>query len=202
MAENKYHGLYKGKVSNIDDKEKRGRIRVQCPEVLGEDVESAWCDPCVNVAYEEHGDIWIPKVGDTVWVSFIEGDANRPIWMGSWWSEEKTPFKGEYDDKKKKERIIDYEDIQIIMNKEDDEQLIIKDKENTKITFFKDKRIEIDAGDGACDVEIKDKKVTIFGDLRVEGKITAKGDVIAEDRVSLAHHVHDCPHGGKTSEPN
>lgn len=99
MAENKYYGIYQGKVSNVKDPEKRGRIKIQCPTVLGSSAESAWCDPCVNVAYDGGGDIAIPPLNETVWVMFIEGDSNRPVWLGSWWSANKSPLGDGYDEK-------------------------------------------------------------------------------------------------------
>ena len=83
MSDNKYYGIYQGVVSNIKDTEKRGRIKVQCPDVLGE-VESAWCDPVIQVAYDGGGDFCMPAVEETVWIMFIAGDANRPVWFGNW----------------------------------------------------------------------------------------------------------------------
>ena len=38
-------------------------------------------------------------------------------------------------------------------------------------------------------------------DVFVEGTIYVTEDVVANG-VSLVHHVHTCPHGGTTSEPN
>ena len=47
MSESNYYGIYQGIVTNIQDPEKRGRIKVRCPDVLGGKAESAWCDPVV-----------------------------------------------------------------------------------------------------------------------------------------------------------
>lgn len=90
MAKINYYGKYRAKVQNVNDPEKRGRIRVLCPKVLGESV-SNWCEPCVPVAYNFGGDFAIPKVGETVWVEFEAGDVNKPIYTGGWWSTNSTP---------------------------------------------------------------------------------------------------------------
>ena len=117
MSDNKYFGIYQGIVSNIKDTEKRGRIKVQCPDVLGE-VESAWCDPVIPVAYDGGGDFCMPAVEETVWIMFIAGDANRPVWFGNWWQKEMTPIGTNYvklDDT----RIISYKDFSIVVHEHD-----------------------------------------------------------------------------------
>lgn len=90
MAKVEYFGKYRAKVQNVEDPEKRGRIRVICPKVLGESV-SNWCEPCIPVAYNFGGDFAVPKVGETVWVEFEAGDVNKPIYVGGWWGKESAP---------------------------------------------------------------------------------------------------------------
>lgn len=90
MAKVFYYGKYRAKVQNVNDPEKRGRIRVLCPKVLGEAV-SNWCEPCIPVAYNFGGDFAIPKVGETIWVEFEAGDVNKPIWTGGWWCKNGAP---------------------------------------------------------------------------------------------------------------
>ena len=117
MSDNKYYGIYQGVVSNIKDTEKRGRIKVQCPDVLGE-VESAWCDPVIPVAYDGGGDFCMPAVEETVWIMFIAGDANRPVWFGNWWQKEMTPIGTNYT-KLDDTRIISYKDFSIVVHEHD-----------------------------------------------------------------------------------
>lgn len=87
---NTYYGKYRAKVVDVKDPEKRGRIRVMCPRVLGE-AKSAWCEPCIPVAYDLGGDFAIPKVNEFVWVEFEEGNPNKPIYTGGLWSSNKSP---------------------------------------------------------------------------------------------------------------
>lgn len=148
---NKYYGIYQGVVTNNTDTEKRGRIKVKCPEVLGGNTESAWCDPCVNVAYDTGGDFCIPAKEETVWIMFIAGDPNRPVWLGGWWQRSMTPL-GENYTKVDQVRIINYADCTITMQ---------------------DGKININVGDGVCDLKIEHNTVTVEGDLLVNGKVTA-----------------------------
>ena len=151
MAENKYYGLYLGVVTNIQDPEKRGRIKVKCPDVLGGTTESAWCDPMIPVAYDNGGDFCIPAKDETVWLQFIAGDANRPVWLGGWWQKNMSPLGNNYS-KVDQVRIISYADCTITMQ---------------------DGTININVGDGVCDLKIEHNKVTVDGNLVVKGKVSA-----------------------------
>ena len=151
MAENKYYGIYQGIVSNINDPDKRGRIKVKCPDVLGADTESAWCDPVVPVAYDSGGDFCMPQEDEAVWLLFMSGDANKPVYLGGWWSKDKSPLGSNYLNLEDT-RIISYADCNIVM---------------------KNGVININVGAGVCDLKIEHNKVTVKGNLTVEGSISA-----------------------------
>ena len=114
---NTYYGIYQGIVTNVEDPEKRGRLRCKIPKVLGDTSESAWCDPMIPVSYDDGGDFCMPPVKEAVWVQFIEGDVNRPVWCGGWWMKNKSPLGDTYsnlDDT----RIISYKDCKIEIHKD------------------------------------------------------------------------------------
>lgn len=182
MAEEKYYGIYQGIITSIKDPEKRGRIKIKCPEVFSDDETiSAWCDPCVNVAYDNGGDFCVPSVDETVWVMFIAGDVNRPVWLGGWWQEKMSPLGKDYS-KIDDVRIINYSDCTIVMKKG---------------------TITINVGSGTGDLVIEDNKVTVRGDLVVNGKITASNDIVASNSVSVLNHTHTSSTAGtNTSKPN
>lgn len=81
---NHFYGKYRGLVQDVADPNKLGRIRVQVPEVYG-DANSPWALPCVPLAGASHGSVWLPEVGDGVWIEFEAGDPARPVWTGCWW---------------------------------------------------------------------------------------------------------------------
>lgn len=178
MSAKKYYGIYQGIVTNIKDPEKRGRIKVKCPDVLGGSVESAWCDPVVPVAYDNGGDFCIPTKDEAVWIQFIAGDVNRPVYLGGWWQEKMTPLGSNYTDTDKV-RIISYADCTITL---------------------KDGTININIGDGTSDLKIEHNKVTIDGNLVVTGAITANS--VKADGVSLASHRHSGVTSGDSSTGN
>jgi hypothetical protein len=92
----KFYGKYRAQVTNNMDTDaltgRMGRIKVKCPRVLGDD-ESTWCTPCVPFSGPGKGMFSIPKIGDTVWIEFEEGDPNKPIWVGNWWGTGEIPSK-------------------------------------------------------------------------------------------------------------
>ena len=82
----RFFGKYEGVVTDVSDPKKIGRIRARVPAVLGEDVESGWALPCVPAGGgKERGMLFLPQVGDTVWIEFAGGDVSRPIWVGTFW---------------------------------------------------------------------------------------------------------------------
>jgi len=78
-----YYGKWKGIVTNINDPEKRGRIKAHIPELLRDEngnlFESNWAEPCFPAGMHN-----LPKVGDGVWIEFEApcDDINKPIWTG------------------------------------------------------------------------------------------------------------------------
>lgn len=55
--------------------------------------------------------------------------------------------------------------------------------------------------DGSIYVAVTKSGVQILGDVHVEGQITASKDIIAEERISGAHHTHTGCSGGTTGQP-
>jgi hypothetical protein len=84
-AADRFFGLYRGVVTDNLDPEQRGRLAVVCPDVGGE--AASWALPCVPMAGPQVG-LWaVPPVGAAVWLQFEAGSADRPVWMGSFWTD-------------------------------------------------------------------------------------------------------------------
>lgn len=88
--QHQFFGKFKAQVTNNQDPEKRGRVKVRCPKVLGKD-ESGWCVPCLPFAGMDKGLFFLPEVGDFIWIEFEEGNPDLPIWVGSWWNSSEPP---------------------------------------------------------------------------------------------------------------
>jgi uncharacterized protein involved in type VI secretion and phage assembly len=83
-------GKFRGTVANNVDPQRRGRIQVRVPPVLGESTLS-WAMPCVPYAGPGVGFFAIPPVGANVWVEFEDGDPDYPVWAGCFWDEGDAP---------------------------------------------------------------------------------------------------------------
>lgn len=87
QAESKRYGKYRGSVVDNQDPEKRGRLKLRIPSVLG-DQESDWALPCLPFGGgASFGTFAVPEVDAAVWVEFEEGDMHRPIWTGTFWQQ-------------------------------------------------------------------------------------------------------------------
>jgi hypothetical protein len=80
----KFFGKYRGIVADNLDPLMRGRLKVQCPQVLG--TAEVWALPCVPYAGKNVGLYAIPKKDTAVWVEFEAGDPSYPIWTGTLWA--------------------------------------------------------------------------------------------------------------------
>lgn len=101
----RYYSLYRADVKRVDDPEARGRIQIQCPEVGHTQTIQRWVDPSFAAAGKQRGWFWPPEVGDSVWVSFERGDANRPnLYFGGWFGDKEVPEELGYADKNPKRR--------------------------------------------------------------------------------------------------
>lgn len=88
---NRYYGIYRGFVQNVEDPENRGRIQVSVPRVYGKQTYEKWADPKGMYSGKQIGSFWIPNVGDTVWIQFEHGDARFPVWDYGWWRKGDVP---------------------------------------------------------------------------------------------------------------
>ncbi|MGD8834317.1 MAG: phage baseplate assembly protein V [Desulfobacteraceae bacterium] len=87
QIESKRYGKYRGAVTDNQDPEKRGRLKLRIPSVLGDQV-SDWALPCVPFGGSTAvGFFAVPEVDAAVWVEFEEGDIHRPIWTGTFWQQ-------------------------------------------------------------------------------------------------------------------
>jgi len=110
MTDNKFYGLYAGVCVDNADPHGRSRIRLRVPQVLGAAMTN-WADACLPVTatgQHSHHSATItssangapshthtvgvdfshtdhkktPDINQQVWVMFIGGDPNFPVWIG------------------------------------------------------------------------------------------------------------------------
>jgi len=83
-------GVQVAVVTQNDDPDKLGRVRVKYPE-LGEETEGWWARIIGPGAGRDRGLLMTPLVGDEVLVAFEHGDVRRPLVLGALWNGQDTP---------------------------------------------------------------------------------------------------------------
>jgi hypothetical protein len=85
-------GTYGGIVENVKDPEKLGRVKVRVPHIYGASGSSTgyigtnnipWALPAgmpAGGSPASGGFSHLPDVGDHVWVRFLDGEPEKPIW--------------------------------------------------------------------------------------------------------------------------
>jgi uncharacterized protein involved in type VI secretion and phage assembly len=161
----KIYGVVVGIVTNNQDPDKLGRVKVRFPW-LSDTGESWWARIAAPMAGKERGFYFLPEVEDEVLIAFEHGDVRFPYVLGALWNGEDKPPETNSDGKNNM-RVIKSRSGHIIrLNDEDGkEKLEIIDKsaknsivldtaENT-ITITTDKDLKLSAVQGTITLEAK-----------------------------------------------
>lgn len=197
-TESKVYGVVIGIVTNNNDPENLGRVKVKFPWLSSDD-ESNWARVASPMAGKERGMTFLPEVDDEVLVAFEFGDINMPYVIGSLWNGVDKPPYGN-DDGKNNIRIIKSRSGHVIKldDTEGEGKIEISDKENKnmiiidikekKISLTSEKDIEISAPNGKVTIEAQDieAKATASAkieasstmDLKASGTMTVKGATV------------------------
>jgi uncharacterized protein involved in type VI secretion and phage assembly len=103
-ASTSWGGLVVGIVTNNNDPEKLGRVKVTFPTLSAED-ESTWARVATVGGGPKRGVQWLPEVDDEVLVGFEHDDQTRPVVLGGMWNRtDQTPLPGAVANGKVNER--------------------------------------------------------------------------------------------------
>jgi hypothetical protein len=83
-SSHRFWGKWPGVVVQPIDPEGRGRLLVSVTDVFGPNVTS-WAWPCLPYGGLSLGMFIVPMVGANVWVEFLHGNPDFPIWTGFWY---------------------------------------------------------------------------------------------------------------------
>lgn len=80
----RYYSAYPGVVVDNNDPDKRGRVKISLPSILGDgQIHHAWAEPAfVPIAGKSYGAFFLPYPGDVVQVMFENGDLKFPVFSG------------------------------------------------------------------------------------------------------------------------
>lgn len=83
----RFVGKYLGVVVDNQDPKTLSRLKVQVPEVFGEET-AGWFLPCSPYAGASAGFVAVPPVGSVVFVEWPSGDTTRVgVWAGGMWTD-------------------------------------------------------------------------------------------------------------------
>jgi uncharacterized protein involved in type VI secretion and phage assembly len=88
--DSKGYGVVTGQVTNLNDPDNLGRIKVKYPGIA-DDLESHWARLVAPMAGAERGFYFLPEINDEVLIAFEHGDINRPYVVGALWSSKDKP---------------------------------------------------------------------------------------------------------------
>ncbi len=191
------YGVVIGLVTNSEDPEKMGRVKVKYPWLSSTD-ESNWARVATPMAGKERGFFFPPEVDDEVLIAFEQGDTRFPYVVGSLWNGKDAP--PVQNDGKSNLRMIKSRSGHIIQfNDEDGKETIdiidkstknkisIDTKSNTiSITSEADIKLSAPKGKIILDgqtLELKSSNATKIEsgsnlDIKASAKLTCKGAII------------------------
>ncbi|MCP2729243.1 phage baseplate assembly protein V [Limnofasciculus baicalensis] len=177
--EGRFYGVTIAEVTNNQDEEGFGRIKVKFPWLSDTD-ESFWARVLTPMAGKGYGIYFLPEVGDEVLVAFEHGMIEFPYILGALWNGKDKPPDTNSDGKNNKRliksrsgNIIRLDDTEgdekiEIIDKSTKNSIVISTKDNT-ITIVADADITIQSSQGK--LKLKGNGIEI--DSQAEIKITA-----------------------------
>lgn len=133
----RWYGVYPGVVSDNNDPEKLGRVKVTlpwAPDTAG-DRYDAWARIATLMAGDNRGTWFIPDAGDEVLVAFEGGDPRRPYVVGALWNGQDKPPQS-MDAKNYKKVIRSRNGVKITLDdKDQQEQLVLETPGGQKLTL-------------------------------------------------------------------
>jgi len=167
---NKFYGVVIGIVTNNQDPEKLGRVKVKFPN-LSMDDESNWARIASPMAGKNRGLYYLPEIEDEVLVIFEQGDINFPYVLGGLWNGKDNPPVYQNNDKSDQRIIQSRSGHKIILDDtKDKENILIQDStgknqimidsKNNQITLKVDENISIESK-GKITIKSSDGDLTI-----------------------------------------
>ena len=184
-------GVVVGLVTNNQDPEEMGRVKVRFPWLSDSD-EGHWARIAVPMAGNLRGFYFLPEVDDEVLVAFEQGDARFPYVVGALWNGKDAPPE-KNDDGQNNVRAIKSRSGHVIRltDKDGDEKIEIIDKtgsnrivfdtKNNAITIAADKDITLAAENGS--IKLKAQKIEIAS--TAETKISAGAGMNVEASANM-----------------
>jgi phage protein D/phage baseplate assembly protein gpV len=180
-AGTQWGGVVIGLVSNNNDPQKLGRVKVKFPW-LDDQLESNWARVCAVGAGNARGLHWLPEVNDEVVVAFEHGDFNYPYVLGNVWNgkdkqpEESAVSGGKVEIRTLKTReghlirLTDGPQKSIEIIDSDTNTSIKMDTQSKKVTIVSKGDISLEATAGSIELKGRSIKIEATADVTVSGQ--------------------------------
>jgi len=191
MSNSRENGIVIGIVTDLDDPDRIGRVRVMFPH-LG-DQASDWARIATPMAGKDRGVFFRPEKDDEVLVAFEHGEPRRPYVIGALWSKVDTPppDDGNATDnnwrflKSRSGHVIRLDETKgaekiEIVDKDENRKVVI-DSANSKIQVICEQGdVEVQAKSGSVKVEAMTVEIKSSANMTLEatGTMTIKGATV------------------------
>lgn len=135
-AEPAFFGVQAAIVTNVQDPERSGRVRVCLPALPGKP-ETGWARVVQPAAGAGRGFYWLPHTNDEVLVAFERGQANRAFVLRALWNCKDAPMSAAYTDENTAVMLQSRSGHQVILDDTSgSEKIVIADQSGKRsITF-------------------------------------------------------------------
>ncbi len=164
--------LVVGIVTNNNDPEKLGRVKVTFPTLSAED-ESTWARVVTPGGGPKRGMQWLPEVDDEVLLGFELDDHTRPLVFGGMWNRTDQPPKPD-----------------VVSGGAVASRLLVSRKDS-RLVFTDDPTptVDLELAGGKCKVHLEDSESSVAGDqklvvsateieIKATGKLTLSGATV------------------------
>ncbi|MFN0085516.1 MAG: phage baseplate assembly protein V [Blastocatellia bacterium] len=168
----KIYGVVVGIVTNNQDPEKLGRVKVKFPW-LSDSEDSHWARMATLMAGKDRGSFYLPEVDDEVLVVFEHGDVRFPYVIGMLWNGKDTPHYDNGDGKNDVRAITSRSGHEFVFNDNDQAgKVVIHTKKNHVITLDDsaggEKISVVDkTGGNSIVIDSNQKSIAIKSDLKL-----------------------------------
>ncbi|GAB4517680.1 MAG: phage baseplate assembly protein V [Anaerolineae bacterium] len=194
QAPGRIYGVVIGIVTNNQDPDGLGRVKVTFPWLSEED-ESEWARVATLMAGPDRGTFFLPEVDDEVLVAFEHGDVRRPYILGALWNGVDTPPRDNGDGNNDERVITSRSGHELIFNDNDQQPkveihtqgghiILLDDSSGQEKITIQDKtgsnKIEFDSAQNAISIAAQ-MQITIEGqmiDIKSGANITIEAGAI------------------------
>jgi uncharacterized protein involved in type VI secretion and phage assembly len=184
-------GLVVGIVSDLNDPQRLGRVRMTFPDLGG--AQSDWARVVAPSAGKDRGAVFRPERGDEVMVAFERGDMRAPYVLGGVWSQPDPPPKDDGDPvannwrfiRSRSGHLLRFDDTpgaeRVEISDKDGARTVVLDSANKKVTVTATTGdVEVSAGSGtvrlaATNIEVKATQSLL---LHADGAVRITGQTI------------------------